>query len=74
MNDYLAEKTTPSNVLDILEPLEVADSDTTSVAEHIRQEAHSLLEQDLLSLAGGGTIGSLHDELALETVSIVDVD
>ena len=61
-------------MLDVLEPLEVANCDSTGVAEHIWQEAHSLLEQDLLALAGGGTISGLHDELALETVGVVDVD
>lgn len=61
-------------MLDVLEPLEVADSHSSCVAEDVREEAHSLLEQDLLSLAGSGTIGSLHDQLAVESVSVVDVD
>lgn len=61
-------------MLDVLEPFEVADCHSTAVAEHIWQEAHSLLEQDLLSLAGGGTVSGLHNQLAAETVGVVDVD
>ena len=61
-------------MLDVLEPLEVADSDTAAVAEHVGEEADALLEQDGLALGGGGAVGSLHDQLALEIVGVVDVD
>ena len=61
-------------MLDVLEPLEVADCDTSSVAEHVRQEAHSLFKEDILTLAGCRSICSLNDELALELVCVVDVD
>lgn len=61
-------------MLDVLEPLEVADCYSSCVAEDVGEEAHSFLEQDLLSLASSGTIGSLHDQLAVESVSIVEVD
>lgn len=61
-------------MFDVLEPFEVADCHTTAVAENIRQEADSLLEKDLLALAGCGAVGCLHDELAPEAVGIVDVD
>ena len=61
-------------MLDVLEPFEIADGHTAAVAEHIRQEAHSLFEQDLLALESGGAVGCLYDELALKPVGIVDVD
>lgn len=61
-------------MLNVLEPLEVADCDTSSVAEHIRQEADSLFEENILALAGCWSVGSLDDELALELVCVVDVD
>lgn len=61
-------------MLDVLEPLKVADCDTSSVAEHIRQEADSLFEENILALAGCWSVGSLDDQLALELVCVVDVD
>lgn len=71
---YLSEQSSPSDVLDVLEPLEVADGDTSSIAEHIRQEADSLFEEDILALASRWSVCSLDDELALELVCVVDVD
>ena len=61
-------------MLDVLEPLEVADRHSSSVAKDVGEEAHSLLEQDLLSLAGSRAIRSLYDQFAVEPISIVDVD
>lgn len=61
-------------MLNVLEPLEVADCHSSCVAEDVGEEAHSLLEQDLLSLAGSRPIGSLHDQLAVEPVGVVDVN
>jgi hypothetical protein len=45
----LASKSSWSHVVEILKPFEVADSDTTSVNEDIREENNSLLSEDLLS-------------------------
>lgn len=71
---YLSEQSSPSDVFDVLEPLEVADGDSSSVAEHIRQEADSFFEEDVLALASGWPVSSLNDEFALELVSVVKVD
>jgi hypothetical protein len=61
-------------VFDVLEPLEVGHSHTTTVAKHIRQEVHSLFEQDLFGLGSSRTVGSLNDQFTLETVSVVAIN
>lgn len=61
-------------MLDVLEPFEVADSDTTAIAEDVWEEADALLEEDVLALTSCRAVSSLYDQLALEPVSIVDVD
>jgi len=61
-------------MLNVLQPFEVAYSHSSSIAEDIRKEAHSLLKKDLFSFTGGRAIGSLYDEFAVESVGIVDVD
>lgn len=54
----LASKSSGSHVVEILKPFEVADSDTTSVNEDIREEYNSLLSEDLLSGDGSRSISS----------------
>jgi hypothetical protein len=61
-------------VIEVLEPFEVADSDTSCIAENVRQKLDSLLEEDLFSLKSGGAVGGFNDEPGLEPVGIVDVD
>lgn len=61
-------------MLNVLEPLEVADCYSSSIAKDIGKEAYSLLEEDLFSLTSSWTISSLYDQLAVESISIVDVD
>jgi len=61
-------------VINVFEPFEIANSDTSSVTENIRQKLDSLLKEDLFCLKSSGTIGSLNYELGLESVGIVDVD
>ena len=61
-------------MFEILQPFEVRDSHTTSVAENIGKETDSFTEQNLFSSSGSGTIGSLNDEFALEFISIISVD
>lgn len=67
----LSSESSWSHVVEVLQPLEVADGDTTGVNEDIREEDNSLLGEDLLSSDCGGTICSLRDHLALELVSVV---
>jgi len=52
----LASKSSWSHVIEILKPFEVADSDTTSVNENIREEYNSLLSEDLLSGDGSRSL------------------
>lgn len=61
-------------MLNILEPLEVRHSDTTSVAKHIGQEVYSFANQNLFCLCSGGAIGSFNDQFTLEFVCVVSVD
>jgi hypothetical protein len=63
-----------ADVVEVLEPLEIADCHTSSIAEDVRQELNSLLEKHILTLKSGGTVGCLNDQLGLESVGIVDVD
>lgn len=61
-------------MLDVLQPFEVADSHSSSIAEDVGKEANSLFEEDLLSFTGCWAVGSLNDELAVESIGIVHVD
>jgi hypothetical protein len=61
-------------MLDVLQPLEVANGYTTGIAKHIGQELHSFLSEYLLSSFGGGPIGSLNNEFTVEFVGIPDID
>ena len=61
-------------MLEVLEPLEIADSDTSSIQEDIRKEADTLSSADPFPFQGGGAIGSLDYDFALETMGIVLVD
>lgn len=61
-------------MIEVLEPLEVADSDTSSIAEDVRKELNALSQQDLLALQSSGPISSLHNQLCLESIGVVHVD
>lgn len=61
-------------MLQVLEPLEVADGDTAGVAEYVGQELHSLGQEDFLCSLSGGSVGGLNDQLAVELVGVVYVD
>lgn len=63
-----------TDVVKIFQPFEVAHSHSSSIAEDVGQELNALLEKNFLCLKSGGSIGSLHDELGLESVSVVNVD
>jgi hypothetical protein len=62
------------DVLEVLQPFEIADCNSTSITEHIWQESNSFGEANLLSLDGCGPISSLDNNFALKSVSVVDVD
>merc|ERR1719282_2202120 len=61
-------------MIEILEPLKVGDSDTTSVDVHVRNDQASLLLEDLVSSRSDGSIGSFTDNLGLNLVSIGCID
>lgn len=61
-------------MLQVLQPLEVADGNASSVGKEVGDNADLLLEKDCLAVGGGGTVGSLKEELSLDLVGVVDVD
>ena len=61
-------------MLDVFEPLEVRNSNTTTIAKHIGKETDTSPQEDILSSSGGGSIGSLDDEFTVEFLSIVSID
>ena len=61
-------------MLDVFEPLEVRNSNTTTIAKHIRKETDTSPQEDILGPSGGGSIGSLDNKLAVEFLSIVSID
>ena len=61
-------------MLEVLEPFEVGDGDTASIAEDIRPDHNTILLEDSLSISGGWAIGSLSKDLALDLVRVVPVD
>jgi hypothetical protein len=61
-------------VVEVLEPLEVGDSDTTTVHEKIRAANDASGSEDLLTSEGGRAISTLNDDLALQVRSIALVN
>lgn len=57
-------------MLEIFQPLEIADSHTTSIAEDVRQKFDAFGHGDSLSFDCGGTVGCLNNDAALESVSV----
>lgn len=61
-------------MVEVLEPFEVTDSDSSGIAENVGQELNALFEQDLLAFKSSGSICGFNNQLCLEPVSILDVD
>lgn len=59
---------------EVLQPFEVTNGDTSSVAKNVGKELDALLQKDLLGFESCWTIGSLNDQASLELVGIVNVD
>ena len=57
-------------MVQILEPLEIADGNTTCVTEDIRKELVAFGKHDLFGFESGGSICSFNNELGLEFVGI----
>merc|ERR1740117_2080684 len=66
--------TAGSNVIQVLEPLEVRTGDTTSVGQHVGDNNNSLGVKDFFSHESSGTVGTFEDDFALELVGVVLVD
>lgn len=62
------------DMFDVLEPLEVTDSDSTCIQEDVRQNTNVFLHEHLLSLLGSRSIGSFSNDATLEPVCILRVD
>lgn len=66
--------TAGSDMGQVLQPLEVRASHTTSVGEHVRDNNNTFSIENFFSHEGGRTVSSFQDNLALEFVSVVNVD
>merc|ERR1712166_308298 len=66
--------TAGSNVIQVLEPLEVRAGDTTPVGQHVGDNNNSLGVKNFSSHESSGTIGTFEDDFALELVGVVLVD
>ena len=62
------------DMVEVLEPFKVGDSDTTSIEVHVRDHEATVVPQDLVSLGRDGTIGSFPNDLCLDFVGIATVD
>ena len=56
-------KTTVADMVQVLEPLEVGNGDTTSVDVQIWDDKDVALLQDLIGFWGGWTVGTFSDDL-----------
>ena len=58
----------PEEVLQVLDPFEVGDDDAAGVAKDVRDDEDFLptLEEDLVGIGGGGAVGALGENAALE--------
>lgn len=65
---------TGSDMLKVLEPLEVRASDTASVGKHIGNDDHTLGIENFLSHESGGTVSAFKDNITVEKVCVVLVD
>ena len=61
-------------MVEILQPLEVGDSDTTGVDVHVGDDETALVLEDLVSSGGDGPVGGLSNDPGLDLVSVTLVD
>ena len=59
----LEGQATVADMVQVLEPLEIGDGDTTSVDVQVWNDKHVALLQDLISLGGSWTVGTFSDDL-----------
>mmetsp|Transcript_23457 Transcript_23457/g.58701 ORF Transcript_23457/g.58701 Transcript_23457/m.58701 type:complete len:421 (-) Transcript_23457:104-1366(-) len=59
---------------DVLQPLKIRDHHTSSIQEHIRENNHSFVCQDTISLRGSRSVCSFTNNLRLNVVGVVSCD
>jgi len=67
-------KTTHAHVRQVLDPLEVGDGHTTSIAENVGDDDDAPLLEHLVGGGGDGAVGSLGDDLGLDAEGVGGVD
>lgn len=70
----LLSNTARSNVIQILEPLKVRAGHTSTVGEHVGNNNNSFSVENLFGHEGSRTVSSFENNLALEFISVVNVD
>lgn len=58
-------------MVEVLEPFEVRNGNTTSVQEDIGEDEDTLLKEDIFSTHSGRAVSSFSQDLALESVSVL---
>lgn len=56
-------QTSVGHVVEVLEPLEEGDGDTTSVDVQVGDDENVAVDQDLVGRGGGGAVGGFSDDL-----------
>jgi len=68
------DESTGSHMVEVLQPFEVRDGNTTSVQQDIGEDEDTSLGEDIFSSEGSGSVSSFSQNLALELASVKLVD
>lgn len=71
MGNYLLNDQSGVDMIQVLQELEIGDSDSSRVNKNIREDQYSVVDEHLLGFLGGGAIGCFRKDLAVEFVGIV---
>src|SRR5215469_11287029 len=64
----------PEEALEILYPLEIADSDACGISQDVGNHPNTSLEKDVVSLGSGWPIGRLGDQACLDALGVANSD
>ena len=64
----------PAEMLEVLDPLEVADDDAPRVGQDIGHDGNAALAEDLVGLGPGRAVGGLDDQLGLDGLGLLPVE
>jgi hypothetical protein len=64
----------PEERREVLHPLEVADSDAARVADHVGDDQHVAVAEDVVGLGQGRPVGAFEDELGLDALRALGRD